>query len=333
MTETSRSNTIARLTALWALSESGLGGLMHALKIPFTGFFVGGFAVIIISLLAYYSGYKMSVILQSTVLVLLVKFAVSPQSPFPAYIAVGFQGLLGALLFPLLKNFTFIPALFGCIALLESAVQKFLLTTILFGKSIWEALNTFVQSVLKDFDLPTDFSFSFWLISTYTIVYFIWGILLGIWVSRLPKRIESETKGILTRYKASSITPMKASTSKKHKWKLLSVFFVLFFIVIVMLMQGTHEGARKAFYVVLRTVAVLLFLLYILNPLLKFLLSKWKGKHQQAVEELVKQLPALRDLVQAAYALAAMDRKGLRRYSRFVFLLIVLSVFAEHENP
>jgi hypothetical protein len=333
VTEASRSNTIARLTALWALSESGLGGLMHALRIPFTGFFVGGFAIIIISLLAYYSGYKMKTILQSTALVLLVKFAVSPQSPLPAYIAVGFQGLYGALLFAALRNFTIAPALFGCIALLESAVQKFLLTTILFGKSVWEALDAFVQSVLKDFGLGSDFSFSFWLISIYTAVYFIWGILLGIWVSRLPKRIDAETESILNQYKASSVTLMQTSTSKKHKWKLLSVFFVLFFIVIVLLMQGTDVGAKKALYVVMRTIAVLLFLLYIINPLLQFLLSKWKGKHQQAVEELVKQLPALRDLVQAAYALSAMNRKGLRRYSRFVFLLIVLSVFAEHENP
>lgn len=332
MTEVNRSNTIARLTALWALGESGLGGMMHALKIPFTGFFVGGFAIIILSLIAYYSGYKMKVILQSTLLVLLVKFAVSPQSPFPAYIAVGFQGLLGALVFSTFRNFTIAPALFGCIALLESAIQKFLLTTILFGKSVWEALDLFVQGILKDFGLSDDFSFSFWLIGTYTAVYFVWGILLGIWVSRLPKRIEAETAGILDQYRESSITQMQTSVSKKRKWKLLSVFFVLFFIVTVLLMQGAAGGLNKAIYVVLRTIAMLLFLLYILQPVLRFLLSRWKGKHQQAVDDLVRQLPALRDLVQSASALSAIDRKGLRRYSRFVFLLIVLSVFAERET-
>lgn len=46
---------IQRLTALWAFSESGLGGVVHALKIPFTGIMLGGFAVIIITLIAYFS--------------------------------------------------------------------------------------------------------------------------------------------------------------------------------------------------------------------------------------------------------------------------------------
>jgi hypothetical protein len=330
--EDKRSNTIARLTALWALGESGLGGLMHAMKIPFTGFFVGGFAIIIISLIAYYSGYKMKVVLQSTLLVLLVKFTVSPQSPVPAYVAVGFQGVFGALLFAGLKNFTIAPALFGSIALLESAVQKFLIETLLYSKSVWIALDLFVKSVLKNFGLTADFSFTFWLITVYTIVYFIWGTILGIWVSRLPKKIEDETSEILLQHRSSPITLIQSSGAKKRKWKILSVFFVLFFIVTVLLMQGAANGINEAIYVVLRTIAILLFLLYVVNPLLQYMLAKAKGKHQEAVSELVKQLPGLRDLVQSAYAMSAMNRKGIKRYSRFVFLLIVLSVFAEKET-
>ena len=50
--KTQRLNAIQRLTALWAFTESGLGGIMHALQIPFTGLLVGGMAVIMISLIA-----------------------------------------------------------------------------------------------------------------------------------------------------------------------------------------------------------------------------------------------------------------------------------------
>jgi len=46
---------VRQLTILWALSESALGGLMHALKVPFTGFFVGGFAVLLLILISWYS--------------------------------------------------------------------------------------------------------------------------------------------------------------------------------------------------------------------------------------------------------------------------------------
>jgi len=69
---------------------------MHALKLPFTGFFVGGFAVLCIGLLAHISHKNAAVILRSTLLVVLVKAIVSPYSPPTAYLAVSFQGVIGA---------------------------------------------------------------------------------------------------------------------------------------------------------------------------------------------------------------------------------------------
>ena len=56
---------IQRLTALWAFSESGLGGIMHALKIPFTGLVVGGMSVIMISFIAQLSANHYKEILKS----------------------------------------------------------------------------------------------------------------------------------------------------------------------------------------------------------------------------------------------------------------------------
>ena len=47
--------SLQRLTALWAFSEAALGGLLHALHIPFSGVVLGGFAIMFISLIAYYS--------------------------------------------------------------------------------------------------------------------------------------------------------------------------------------------------------------------------------------------------------------------------------------
>ena len=130
-------NIIMRLTALWALSESGLGGAMHAFKIPFTGFFLGGFAILIVCLIAYHSTHKWKAIIQATLLVILIKATASPQSPPMAYVAVAFQGLIGALLFSIIPFFRLAAVLFGMLALLESATQKFLLTTLIFGKSMF----------------------------------------------------------------------------------------------------------------------------------------------------------------------------------------------------
>jgi hypothetical protein len=65
------------LIALWAFCESGLGGILHAIKLPFTGFFVGGFACIILMLLAEQFKHKPYQTLKATILVMSIKFMVS----------------------------------------------------------------------------------------------------------------------------------------------------------------------------------------------------------------------------------------------------------------
>jgi hypothetical protein len=72
--------TVSRVTALWAFSEAALGGVLHALRIPFTGLFIGGAAVIFLSLIAHFSSRKTAII-QSTLVVILIKGIVSPYTP------------------------------------------------------------------------------------------------------------------------------------------------------------------------------------------------------------------------------------------------------------
>ena len=87
-----------RLIALWVLCEAMLGGIIHGLKIPVSGLFVGSSAVICICLIAWYVPQK-GAIIKATIIVAIFKMMLSPQAPPPAYIAVFFQGLLGELLF------------------------------------------------------------------------------------------------------------------------------------------------------------------------------------------------------------------------------------------
>ena len=81
---------VERLTVLWALTESGLGGMMHAFRLPFTGLLVGGVAIILIIMLAHYSNNNVQQILKALIIVLIVKISVSPHSPLGAYLAVSF---------------------------------------------------------------------------------------------------------------------------------------------------------------------------------------------------------------------------------------------------
>ena len=57
-----------KLIAIWAISESGLGGLLHAAKIPFSGILLGSFAVIIITFIAKSSEERFNSIIKATML-------------------------------------------------------------------------------------------------------------------------------------------------------------------------------------------------------------------------------------------------------------------------
>ncbi|MFN4994454.1 MAG: hypothetical protein ACK5FU_07345 [Bacteroidota bacterium] len=329
-----KSHHTMRLTALWALIESGLGGIMHAFKIPFTGFFLGGFAIVIITLIACYSQNRWKEISRATILVILIKAAVSPQSPPMAYLAVGFQGLAGALIFGAIGHNKSAAMLFGCIALFESAIQKFLVMTLIFGNSIWEALDLFFKGITKDLHLSNDFSFSFWLIAGYTFVYSIWGLVLGNWASKIPDHISKEAHQILADYKnmitIADKAPATSNFKKKGKW--IATFFMLLFIISTFIILGS---AHKALYAITRTIAALLLIFFIINPLVKWLLQLWiirqKNKHAAGVSSLMDLLPELKNLVRPAFRLARAKHTGIYMYKQFVFTLLVLTLFANNE--
>jgi hypothetical protein len=330
MTPSKNLYAVNRLTALWALSESGLGGIMHAMKIPLTGFFVGGFAVVIIALIAHFSDKSMRAVLQSTLLVILVKAAVSPQSPFMAYIAVAFQGVTGALIFSFIPAFRPAALFFGFLALTESALQKFIVTTIIFGRSVWEALDIFMNGLLKDFHIAPDFSFSYWLILVFTLVHAVWGILLGAYAASIPGRIEIHSPEIIRRYRSGIKShPVEAviATGKKGKW--LGLVMALVFTVSVLATSGM---ITQGLYVILRTIAIMLLLFMVIQPVTAWLLQSFEGKHKAKVEELVKQLPEIKNLVRPAYRLASENNNGLKKYRAFVFNLVVLSLMERDES-
>lgn len=320
--------TVQRLTALWALGESGLGGWMHALKLPFTGIFVGGFAVIIIALLAHYTRNNYRQMVQATLLVILVKFAVSPQSPPPAYLAVGFQGLAGALLYSLIRNYNIASVLFAVIAMLESALQKLIIMTLIYGRSLWEALDKMFKAITDDFSLG-ERSFSFWLIAAYAGLYALWGLVLGLWLCRLPHTIDRKAQLAAPQLAQlnKTETVMPATAGKKRRSKLWTYILLLALLAGVFLVD---DKTQKALYLVVRTLAILALFYTVINPLLKWWLNrrleKASGKNRQAVQGVLELLPELRSFLSPAYKLAVQEHSNWRRYPAFVVNLIMITI-------
>jgi hypothetical protein len=279
-----------------------------------------------IALLSYYSDKNFKIIIQSTLLVLLVKAAVSPQSPLPAYFSVSFQGFAGALIFSILPNFRVAAILFGIIALVESGMHMPIIKTVYYGMYFWEAIDLFFKNILKELSIKSTISFSFWLILIYLGVYALWGTILGIWIGNLPAKIGNSSANILRDFNAlerkAEIIGIKKS---KQRFKFLGIVFTLFFLLLVIYFTGGSQA--NAIYIVLRTIAILIFIFYVLSPFVRWLLKKASNKHSGKVKSILDEFPSLKNNLAPAYQLASIEHTGLKKYRYFVLILIVVSLY------
>ena len=204
---------IDKLTALWALNESGLGGFLHVFNSPFTGLIVGGIAILLISLIAYYAENKWQTILKALVIVLIIKIAVSPYSPFTAYISVSFQAIFGAFLFSNFswKGITLI--VLGMVTFLQSALQKLLKLTIIYGTEFWEAINIYGIWIQEKMNFITENSTTSLIITMYLLVYGIGGFFAGLFIKSMIDVISK--KKVTSFYLEPQNIIFEEETSKK----------------------------------------------------------------------------------------------------------------------
>lgn len=310
---------VNRLTALWALNESGLGGVLHAAKFPFTGIFVGGFAVILISLIARYSNYSFKSILKATATVLMIKAAVSPHSPFPAYLAVSFQGILGAAMFSLSRNFTLTPVLFGSFALLESAIQKILLTVLFFGMSFWKSLDNFVVDTLMIFHLPVGFSFSEWIAIGYVVFYFIIGLFIGRFTNKIPVLIESvDLSKIQFDYEEH---PVKQNRKRRKRLLVMVALSVFLSFQLFAIFWGLPFGKLIA-----RVVFFMLLFYYVVGPLTTKLVNYLSRNRSEDISKLNDDVAQLRVAVKPVINYINKNYNGIERIKMFVLYMVAISL-------
>jgi len=173
-----KTNVTLRITALWAFSEAFMGGILHGLQIPFAGLALSFVASVCITLIALGNN-KKGEILKATLLVIAVKFILSPHTPPMAYIAVLIQGAVGELLFlnrKAVKPAAFILTLFS---LVYSAFQHLLILTIVFGKAFWQAIDIFLNKITQSF-LKDAVHYSLYIIVFYVGCYLVAGIAGGL---------------------------------------------------------------------------------------------------------------------------------------------------------
>ena len=320
-----------KLTAIWAVSESGLGGLLHAIKLPFSGLFLGSLAVLIITYLAFVSPNKFTAIIKATFLVVLIKVTASPHSPPMAYVAVLFQGFMGAFIYSVFGVNRLSAIAFGGIALLESAFQKILTLTIIFGVGLWESIQEFFNSIQDklNVDWISDLPWLFLLI--YGLLYLMVGCTIGFLAIKLPHLVYENAKSI--KLSEISYTKLSLPKGKRRKRKIALIIFLLLFSVLVFVFSGS---VNSALYIVLRTLGAIIFFLFVFNPIFKILIQKWAKKEKKSQSEALKNvlelMPSIRNNVAIANNLSMEEKSVWQRARSFTINWLSLSLYFSDDD-
>lgn len=334
-----------KLTALWAFSESTLGGILHALRIPFTGLFVGSASVFFISLIAENSKSK-NQILKSTFIVILVKAAITPFVQLTSHFAVFVQGFLGYLFYrflPFKKISTFI---FAITALLLSAFQKIVILTILFGTNLWSAIDSFTNFLVKQFALPNiyqNISASWILITLYTLLHLTAGIFISFkilnfdnWINK--KKIDLNSS--LSIYENDKdYFQKKNGKTKKRWWQKKSGIAILLVSFSIMIFSYTHPElgknlAYEILFMLIRSFVVTFIWFELISPfVIKFIqkyFEKKKYQHASEINSITSFFPEFKKVINYTWE-SSKNYNGLKRAKYFLSNSIAFMFLIKYE--
>jgi hypothetical protein len=321
---TQENNTTFRLTILWAFAEGGLGGLMHLLHIPMTGFIVGGISIIINVFIAAYSKINARIMLSSLGLVLLCKFALSPQSPLGAYVAVSFQGLLAIGIFKL-GGINKISILFyAIIVMLENAIQKPLMAYLIFGDELLQGIELVVNKFFKNLAQTKNFlSFMTFL---YFAIYAAWGVVIARWSYHFSHSIESYT---LDKKALMSIEKSEERPARSYRKSILSILLISFIFFFIFFYFSSQKISWSAY--ALKAIAWFLLLGFILPIILRRGLKYFSKAESTSIDRALSFMPRIKQNFFYSIDLVH-DKKGLAKVKQFIFFIVFLNVFYSDDD-
>jgi hypothetical protein len=261
---------ITRLSALWALTEITLGGVLHALRIPLTGLLVGSTALACVYLIAITTSQYRS-ILKSLSAVMAIKMMSSPQaSPF-SYLAMSAQSLCCVpLAGPRGRSRIWVTVMF-LLASFYSPLQKLAILYVTFGH---QGLSV-VLGELRDWVAPslTTTEFLFFPVALWFGAHLATGFFLAKWLHRWTtsgrdrlelqdewKRTETTTLPLQSPSQVFSLRHIASSTV------IVIALSILFFF---------GSDLPTWFHVLWRPLLIILCWQLIIRPLITILSRRW----------------------------------------------------------
>lgn len=332
-----------KISALWALSESTLGGLLHALKLPFRGMIISSAAIILIGMIARFSN-KRGQIIKSTLFIIFIKAAISPHSPVMAYLSVFLQGLLGELFF-FSKKFRLLSALLlGISVSLLNGFQRILVLTLIYGNTLWKSIDDLLNYIAKEwllFNISNPIAFSLLLISIYVGIHLAIGIAAGILAYSVPKSVEERLKepAVFIPFSDSPLTEHNLAKPKKRKWLKPSaalIFILSIALIVVSYFYPLSDSIDiNAILIMLgRSVLIMIIWFYFLAPRITKYLKKYfhkrQGKYSTEINSFLISVPTMKRLVIAAWK-SSSNFKGIRRLKLFLITSLVY-LLKDHQS-
>lgn len=332
-----------KLTALWAFSEAALGGVLHAFRVPLRGVFISGSAAILISLIAYYSN-KKGTILKSTLLVILIKGLVSPHTPLTAYVAVFLQGVFGEIFF-FKRGFHKISSLLlGISTLLYSSIHKLIILTVVFGNTLWESIDEFIGYILEKFysgGSDNTISYSYLIIGAYLGLHLVIGLLIGIFTGKLPERIRELKEKERLNFEAIGENIYETGINRnyrKRKWWqrptgiLIFIFAASLLFISYLFPEIDNNKVYEIGIMLLRAIIILTIWYSLIGPLLlkqfRKYLKKKQNKYSTELTNIVDSFPQLRSIVSYCWKINN-NLKGLKKLRSFITHLLTIILFTE----
>ncbi|MBE0638880.1 MAG: hypothetical protein IH598_10200 [Bacteroidales bacterium] len=330
MRKPKESDAVTKLTALWGLSESALGGVLHAFKLPFRGMFISGIAIILISLIAKFSDWK-GRITRSMLIVVMIKALISPHTPLQAYFSVVAQGILGELLFISKKIRLLSSLLFGIIVSLLNGFQKIIVLTLIYGQHLWRTIDDFYNFISQEWFpavLQQHVAFSHWLIGGYILFHLIVGVAAGILAYIVPLKVEAKMHEspeipILSR-ELIPVYPTKPASKKGLKPTGLAIVALSVVMILLSYLYPETSGFDITGILIMlgRSFLILVLWFYLLAPLIKTYLVKVfrdnsESNYAVEVDSVIDALPSMKLTIAESWS-SSSQYKGINRLFQFL---------------
>jgi hypothetical protein len=203
------------------------------------------------------------------------------------------------------------------LSMLESAIQKLLVVTIIGGKKFWEGIDLLGESVYKTLHISSAHGISYWIIITYILIFLVWAVFLTVWNMKLPIAIAKRANWYL-HLSDENLSATQVHKKKRQKW----FYFILLALGLGSYFLSVETPLMSIFIFVLRTFCIYAIWQLIITPLFHRQMKKIHTQNILAkdVQKVMATLPP-----KALYQEVSKKYSGLRRYKEFVLGLLSLA--------